>query len=266
MLRLDPGPMRKRPVKQYTAPDLAGIAVNFRSFDIQTFESCLESCRELVTRLTEAHNLLSFAFMVDFPNQRYLHMGRGVYNMMGYSPDDFYREGLRMAFETAHPDDLVILKSLHQKLFSIYYETPIPRRKDLKFAFNLRVRKADGEYIHILQQTIFLGISDTGEPLFDFSTVTDITEFMKDNVLTLTVSELNVDGVYEQKCKQDFRSDYPKFTARQQQILDLIGKGRTTREIAEDLCISVDTVKNHRKKILQLAGSKKIVEVVRAQR
>jgi len=208
---------------------------------------------------------LSFAFMVDFTSQRYLHMGEGVYSMMGYSSQDFYGKGLRMAFEITHPDDLVLLKPLHQKLFALYYETPIRRRKELKFAFNLRVRKANGEYIHILQQTIFLGINSTGEPLFDFSTVSDITEFKKDNVLTLTVSELNAEGVYQQKYKQDFKHEHPKFTARQQQILELIGKGRTTREIAEALCISADTVKNHRKKILLLAGSKKIVEVVRAQ-
>jgi DNA-binding CsgD family transcriptional regulator len=204
--------------------------------------------------------------MVDFTNQRYLPMGQGVYNMMGYSPEDIYREGLRMAFQTTHPDDLVLLKELHQKLFAIYYETPIQRRKDLKFAFNLRVKKADGEYIRILQQTIFPGISDTGEPLFDFSTVTDITEFVKDNDLTLTVSELDDKGLYEQRYTQHFLHGHSKFTPRQQQIIDLIGKGYTTRAIAEALYISVDTVKNHRKKILQLAGSKKIVEVVRAQR
>lgn len=204
--------------------------------------------------------------MVDFTNQRYLHMGHGVYNMMGYRPEDFYREGLRMAFQSTHPDDLVLLKKLHQKLFAIYYETPISRRKDLKFAFNLRVKKADGEYIHILQQTIFLGISDTGEPLFDFSTVTDITEFVKDNNLTLTVSELDDKGLYGKKYTTHFVHGHAKFTPRQQQIIDLIGKGYTTRAIAEVLCISVDTVKNHRKNILQLAGSKKIVEVVRAQR
>lgn len=46
------------------------------------------------------------------------------------------------------------------------------------------------------------------------------------------------------------------FTRRESQILELIAKGYTSKEIAESLFISVDTVKTHRKNMIRKAVSK----------
>ena len=41
----------------------------------------------------------------------------------------------------------------------------------------------------------------------------------------------------------------PPLTSREQQVLDLVGKGKTTKEIATILNLSTGTVGNHRKSI-----------------
>ncbi|HKE23227.1 MAG TPA: LuxR C-terminal-related transcriptional regulator [Bryobacteraceae bacterium] len=43
--------------------------------------------------------------------------------------------------------------------------------------------------------------------------------------------------------------DWNRLTPREQQVLDLIGKGKTTKEIATILKLSTGTVGNHRKSI-----------------
>jgi RNA polymerase sigma factor (sigma-70 family) len=40
-----------------------------------------------------------------------------------------------------------------------------------------------------------------------------------------------------------------KLTKRQFEIFELVGKGKTSKEIANELCIAENTVKNHRNKI-----------------
>jgi DNA-binding CsgD family transcriptional regulator len=45
------------------------------------------------------------------------------------------------------------------------------------------------------------------------------------------------------------------FTKREKQILELIAKGFTSNKIANLLCISTDTVKMHRKNMIQKARS-----------
>jgi DNA-binding NarL/FixJ family response regulator len=51
-------------------------------------------------------------------------------------------------------------------------------------------------------------------------------------------------------------------TPREQQILELIGKGRTSKEIAEILDLSTGTVGNHRKVICRKLGTHSTAELV----
>lgn len=200
--------------------------------------------------------------MLDLISMNFVCISKDVKKIFGYDAEDFMNGGLAFGFELVHPKDLIILKDLHEKLFSYYYATPVNERTQLKFTYNLRFRRKDSSYMHILQQTAFNKISEHGRPLVDFSTVTDITPFKKDNHITLAVHKLNTKGEYEQVYKEDFFNYDFAFTPRQLEIISLISKGLTTREIAAYLFLSIDTVKNHRKNILKMTGSKNVVEVV----
>lgn len=52
-------------------------------------------------------------------------------------------------------------------------------------------------------------------------------------------------------------------TKRQKQILELIGQGKTSREIAEQLFIGIHTVDTHRKNMVQILGLKGKGELLR---
>jgi two-component system, NarL family, response regulator NreC len=51
-------------------------------------------------------------------------------------------------------------------------------------------------------------------------------------------------------------------TARQREVLALIGEGRTTKEIARALLLSVETVGNHRKQICRKLDVHSTAELV----
>jgi DNA-binding CsgD family transcriptional regulator len=53
------------------------------------------------------------------------------------------------------------------------------------------------------------------------------------------------------------------FTPREMEIIKLLAKGMSSAEIAKQLSISNDTVKNHRKHILEKAECKNMVQLVR---
>jgi DNA-binding CsgD family transcriptional regulator len=133
----------------------------------------------------------------------------------------------------------------------------------LKFTFDLRVRKPQGIYIRILQQSVFLELTDNGAPLLDFSTVTDITPFKKDNRLTLAVYKLSSNYQHQLIHQEDFFHSNLVFTRRQLEILELVARGLTSKQIAAELYLSIETVKNHRKKILEVSGAKNIAEAVK---
>ncbi len=56
--------------------------------------------------------------------------------------------------------------------------------------------------------------------------------------------------------------DSETFTKREIEILQLIVKGHTSKEIAEKLCLSLSTVENHRCNMIKKAGVKNIYAVI----
>lgn len=55
----------------------------------------------------------------------------------------------------------------------------------------------------------------------------------------------------------------PLITRREKEVLQLISKGNTTHQIAENLFISVHTVESHRKKLIEKFNANNITSVVR---
>lgn len=51
-------------------------------------------------------------------------------------------------------------------------------------------------------------------------------------------------------------------TPREAQVLRLIGEGKTSKEIAAELGVSVDTIANHRKSICRKLGVHSTAELV----
>lgn len=206
----------------------------------------------------------SFFFMLDLNRMKFLYVSKGIRCITGYSVDEVLNGHFLFYYNAWHPQDVKILNSVHQKLLSFFYATPIQDRPKLKFCYNFRLRRKDGAYMHVLQQTIFMRVSDGGAPLVEFSNFTDITSFKKDHHLTLSIQRLNASGEYQEVYKEEFCNYDFAFTRRQLEIMSLISQGLTTKEIAANLCLSTDTVKNHRKNILKMTGSKNVVEVYRS--
>lgn len=53
-----------------------------------------------------------------------------------------------------------------------------------------------------------------------------------------------------------------KFTARESQTNQLILKGYSNQKIADELHVSINTVKTHVSKVLQKAGAKNRIELI----
>ncbi|NHA06141.1 response regulator transcription factor [Mucilaginibacter sp. HC2] len=54
-----------------------------------------------------------------------------------------------------------------------------------------------------------------------------------------------------------------KFTKREMEVLTLIGEGFSTKRIAQELFISINTVETHRRHLLEKMEAKNSVELIR---
>ena len=57
--------------------------------------------------------------------------------------------------------------------------------------------------------------------------------------------------------------DLPKLTSRQREIVQLLAEGKSSKEVAVSLDISVKTVETHRSNIMRLLDYHSVAELVR---
>ena len=62
--------------------------------------------------------------------------------------------------------------------------------------------------------------------------------------------------------KPDEKKETDGFTSREIEILDLVARGMTSKEIADKLFISKRTVEGHKANMIEKTGSKNIVELL----
>lgn len=55
----------------------------------------------------------------------------------------------------------------------------------------------------------------------------------------------------------------PSLSPREREVLQLVVEGRTAKQIAQDLCLSVKTVETHRRHICEKTGSEGVADLVR---
>lgn len=77
--------------------------------------------------------------------------------------------------------------------------------------------------------------------------------------LSPSISNVLVDAWNEPEPELPIR----KLSPRQKEILDLIGQGFTTREIADQLTLSIKTIETHRSRMVHALGLKKGSELLR---
>jgi len=80
--------------------------------------------------------------------------------------------------------------------------------------------------------------------------------------LTKKVSKLLQEDYVRQMERMGVEDSYDLLTAREREILQLIAEGRTNKEVASDLTISLTTVETHRTHILQKLGLHSVPELI----
>lgn len=180
--------------------------------------------------------------------------------ILGYTKEDFTVENI---FSKIHPDDVAHFVNFENTASDFLSKLPINKLQKYKIRYDFRIKKANGEYIRVLQQSIAIEHSDDGAVLRSLGMHTDITHLKKENKSSLCF--IGIDGepsYYDVMIKNLVYEPSNVFTIREKEILNCIANGYKSREISELLGIEKNTVDTHRKNILKKANCKSFLELV----
>src|SRR5690606_35089812 len=131
-----------------------------------------------------------------------------------------------------------------------------------KFSYDYRIQAKNGEYKRVLQQVIPIYYFPEGGAR-TIGIFTDISHLNVQGIPKLSFIGMKGEpSYYNMHLQDEFRMTKNLFTKRENQILNEVVKGLSSKEISELLHISLFTVQTHRKNILKKSECNTLQELV----
>lgn len=207
----------------------------------------------------------SFTILANFYELTCLEVTGYLKQITGYEPDAVINGGIRFLFSLLHPEDVNKVAACAIYYQEFIHKISINKRPFIKASLNFRMKNASGEYIRILEHVTPLDLNSQGLVTHCLKHYTDITHLpFTDNVTLSFIDENLADAPVIHTVVACSPTNYEvlKLSNRELEVLKIIAIGKTTKEIADIMNLSPDTVKNHRKNMLIKTGAKNISEVL----
>jgi DNA-binding CsgD family transcriptional regulator len=160
-----------------------------------------------------------------------------------------------------HPDDQSIVMDSYIKSFEFFLNLPEKERKDYKMILNFRQRDKHGKYLNIILQLVVLELDRKG----NIWLILILDDLLPDKISFEGVNRRLIHIKTGKIClfKDELESNKKTIlSTREVEVLGLVSKGFASKEIADKLFLSINTVNNHRQNILEKVGAVNTTEAV----
>ena len=204
-----------------------------------------------------------YYYIVDFFDMGINQVSSSIKSILGLNPETatFYD-----IIDKIHPEDLPFVSQAEEMALNHIYSV-LGKEKILKYkmCYNFRFRIADGSYQLFNHQALVLSVDEEGRFGKSLNIHTNIN-----HITTVNNYNIHLIGIEDQTdiIKLELNNEKKSvsvpafFSKRESEVINLMSLGFNNSEIAENLYISMHTVKNHRKNALKKASSKSSSELI----
>ena len=197
----------------------------------------------------------------DFHTKEHIYNSNNMHNLFGYDLDKIEEFGTKYYDSRIHPDDFLGLMKNGLSLIKYYFELPSLERKNFKLQNEYRILNAKEKYIKVIEQQQVLELDNSGNLWLAIS-VLDISP-NQEPIDTIISQLVNVKtGETKQLELVTNQTKNIELSKREKQILSFVKEGLLSKEISNNLSISVHTVNTHRQNILKKLGANNSFEAV----
>lgn len=238
-------------------------------------QSQVRLCDEVLNKFHSGQSFISrFApvvYVLDYTTRKYLYVDEACFDLFGYTATQWKEEGIEGYLSKWHRADLDIMThEIFPTNLKFLVNLPITKYEDIIFSYNYRVLNAKGNYINILQRSSYVPGSEAEKPIAAMGAAFEITHFKSDISIVHTIEEVRrVNGrpyneiLYKHIYNAPCTGKELLLSRREVEILRLMADGLSSKQIANKLGISTNTVNNHRKNMLGRSSCKSSVELLK---
>lgn len=201
------------------------------------------------------------AYIIDYVNKRVLYATKGCSAYLGKEVNEHSFFSIQHLDEIVVPEEIARISAVNAKVYDFCYSLPKERRLKCYFTQNYRIRARNGNAVLINHRGSVLSLTEKGALRLTLCVISIPTS---DKVGNAYMKMLDAGAVYEfiPSSQKFVEVKTQKLTPKADMIIKLASKGKTEAEIANELGISINTVKYHKKQIFSRIGVKNIAETI----
>jgi DNA-binding CsgD family transcriptional regulator len=201
--------------------------------------------------------------LIELYTLKYLYVSPSIKNIIGYEAD--YFTGFNVLASLISPKELEIMEEVSNLFVSRIAALKLQPHEtsNLHSTRNTWMQKKDGTEFNLFQHGFTALVNEQGNPLAQILLISDITSYNSTREHFYSLKLRNDDGSEATLLSGGIEQDGDIITSREQEILKLISVGYSSKAISEQLHISTETVKTHRKNLLGKTNCKNSVDLMR---
>lgn len=206
----------------------------------------------------------SFAVIANTSNWKIEAVTGNSKDLTGYTTDEIHNMGGEFVMNFTVPEHLPVNMATVKTCMEYSNSIPEEQRESIFAIYYYHGRKKNGNIVAVQHQSIPLVFDEQKIPFIFCNIYSDISFLDPQNIPHgVMVNKFTGEVFHLNKKSLNLEKREDQFSKREKEIIRLMSNGLTSKEIAEKLFISNDTVRTHRKNILRKAGVTNTISLIK---
>lgn len=200
-------------------------------------------------------------YVIDYQEQGFEFVSENPLFLCGNTAEQVLEMGYAFYFKHVPEADLELLLKINSAGFDFYENLPLDERILYTISYDFHLKNKEGKLILINQKLTPVFLTNTGKIWKAVCIISLSSERKSGNI---KIYKNGDNKVHSYNLAHGFWEETQKasLTKREKEILQLSTRGFTINEIADEIFVSPDTVKFHRKKLFERLGVTNISEAI----
>lgn len=219
-------------------------------------------------------NLINFAqvlseisyesvYIIDYVKQGFLYVSKNPIFLCGCTPEEVLKDGYNFYFKHVPKNDLALLLKINEVGFAFWQDLSPEDRLKYVISYDFHLMQPQGGLLLVNHKLIPVFLNKEGNAWIALCVVSISPNSTSGNI-KFNSKELDRHFQYNLQTNTWTAVERVKLNSREKEILLLSAQGLTMDNIADKLCLSIDTIKFHKKNVFSKLRVKSISEAITA--
>lgn len=199
-------------------------------------------------------------YIIDYFKHNFLYVSPNPMFLCGLSPERVKELGYGFYIECVPEDEQSLLLTVNREGFSFYNDIPVNERRDWYISYDFHIINC-GRKILVNHKLTPLALTSDGRIWLALCVVSAATHSEAGHIEIHRVGSVDY-FEYDIALNRWKKRQMPTLTDVERSVLSFSIQGYTMSEIADQVCLSLDTIKKYRQRIFEKLGVRNITEAI----